>query len=78
MHDGQIAQHRLQDQMMVYFTDKQTSQRALKCMASNALSSRIFKNEPQHMIAFVPPTQYLTTTTPQAVHCRSNKKKGNA
>jgi len=29
MHDGQIAQHRLQDQMMAYFTDTQTSQRTI-------------------------------------------------
>jgi hypothetical protein len=60
MQDGQIAYYlRPSDQMMDYFTDTHLSQWTLN-VRQTTLSSRTFKNELQHMLAFVPLTQYLT------------------
>ena len=60
------------------YTDKPEN---LKCMASNALLSLIFKNEIKHMTAFVPPTPYLlTTTTPtrRLTYVAVTKKAANS
>lgn len=63
---------RSNDRLLHRYTKKPVN---LRGMTSNALLSRSFINELQHTIAFLRPTQYLTTTSPQAIHCRSTKKK---